>query len=153
MFEEANQNEYSYNNFNFDVENAPIDTYDVLPPNDYTAIITKVELKRTRAMTGQYVSIAFQIIDEGDFAGRNVWDNLCIVHPKDSVMMIAKKRLGELCRACNITKVLNDLNDLQDKVIIIKTKLKKNENNEDQVSIAQFKSINDQEPETEDSFI
>ena len=59
------------------------------------------EMKPTKAGTGQYLQLTFQIL-EGDFKGRLLWARLNLQNPSDMAMKIAKAELSAICRAVNV---------------------------------------------------
>ena len=49
--------------------------FDPIPAGKYLAIITESEMKPTKAGTGQYLQLTFQVL-EGQYKGRLVWARL-----------------------------------------------------------------------------
>ncbi len=75
--------------------------FDPVPAGRYTAIITESEMKPTKAGTGQYLQLTFQII-EGEYQGRLVWARLNLQNPSEMAVKIARAELSAICRAVNV---------------------------------------------------
>lgn len=87
--------------FQFNVNDAPQMSDMVrrpLPPGQYEAMITKSELRDTRAGTGQYISLEMQVIS-GDHSGRRLWDNLNVSNPSKDAEDRGKAALRAICTA------------------------------------------------------
>lgn len=74
-----------------------------LPPGDYEAIISDIEQKATRAGTGMYLSIRFDVI-AGPHAKRSVWTNINVENPNPQAESIGRTQLASLARATGIAK-------------------------------------------------
>ena len=79
----------------------PLTSFDPIPPGKYVAVITGSEMKRTRAGTGRYLELAFQII-EGEHKGRFVWTRLNLDNPNTVAVRIAQAELSAICRAVGV---------------------------------------------------
>ena len=75
----------------------PVDN-SALPSGDYTALIPSSEFRQTKSGDGQYLSLAFQIV-EGQYAGRYVWHNLNLMSSNPKACEIAQRELSAICRA------------------------------------------------------
>jgi len=73
--------------------------FDVIPAGTYVAAIVKSEMKETKAGTGSYLNLHLKV-QEGEFAGRMVFDNLNLVNPNAVAVSIANKKLNSICEAC-----------------------------------------------------
>lgn len=95
-------------------------SYDVLPKGKYRAIINNTAIKPTKAGTGEYLAITFQII-EGDNSGRRIWQNLNLSNPNKTAEDIAKAELNSICVACGIASGtrLQQSEELHDIPIVI----------------------------------
>lgn len=80
--------------------------YSAMPAGVYNATIADVELKDTKAGTGQYLSVKFDILDE-PYDRRKVWSNLNIVNPSEKAQSIGRAQLKGLAVSAGIE-------DLQD---------------------------------------
>ena len=97
-------------NETFDVNELPQGNFEPLPAGWYTARITNAELKATKAGTGQYIAILYDI--EGPtHNGRIVFGNINIRNPNIKAEEIGRQQLGELMRAVGLAKV-NDTDQL-----------------------------------------
>lgn len=107
----------------------PSTAQDVTPvPNGkYTAIITDSEMKDTKAGTGSYLALEFQIID-GEFAKRRLWANLNLDNPNATAVKIAKADLSAICHAVDIIKPSNSA-ELHNKPLILTVKVIKRKDN------------------------
>lgn len=113
---------------NFDANNVePNKGFDVLPADDYTAIIESSEMKNTKDGNGKYLKLSFQII-EGEFSGRKLWTNLNIVNDNPKAVEIAKADLSAICRAVGVMTP-KDSNELHNKPLTIKVVCKKRKDN------------------------
>ncbi len=75
-------------NFNAnDVE--PTTDFEPIPAGKYLAVITDSEMKRTKAGTGHYLQLAFQII-EGPYKNRFLWARLNLDNPNATAVQIAR---------------------------------------------------------------
>jgi hypothetical protein len=87
-------------NFNAN-EVDPAVGFDPVPAGKYVAVITESELKPTKAGTGSYLQLTFQII-EGEFKGRLLWARLNLDNPSEMAVKIARAELSAICRAVNV---------------------------------------------------
>lgn len=90
-------------NLNFNAEDPVHEQRDFspLPEGRYPAIIEASEIKETKARTGQYMELTFQIIGEY-FAGRKCWARLNLWNPSDQAVEIAKKEFASICKAVGV---------------------------------------------------
>jgi len=75
--------------------------FDPVPAGKYVAVITESEMKATKAGTGQYLQLTFQII-EGEFKGRLLWARLNLNNPSEMAVKIARAELSAICRSVNV---------------------------------------------------
>lgn len=75
--------------------------FDPIPAGKYLAIITESEMKPTKAGTGQYLQLTFQVLD-GPYKGRLVWARLNLDNPSDMAVKIARAELSSICRAVGV---------------------------------------------------
>lgn len=69
-----------------------------LPPGQYEVIITKSDIKATKAGTGEYIELEMQVVD-GEHSGRRIWERLNVSNPNKQAEDIAKAALGAICMA------------------------------------------------------
>lgn len=107
--------------FNFNAANAPAPTapeYGPLPAGEYTMIITRTEIKPTKAGTGEYLECVMEVV-EGKSAGRKHWERFNVSNPNKTAEDIAKAALGNLCMAIGLDNV-TDTDQLHDRMFIAK---------------------------------
>ena len=104
------------NGFNATEHEAPQD-FSPIPNGDYVAAITASTEKQTKAGTGSYLELEFQIL-EGEHAGRRLWERLNLRNPNANAVEIANKRLGMICKAVNVLTP-NDSAELHDVPLIV----------------------------------
>ena len=75
--------------------------FDPIPAGKYLAVITESEMKPTKAGTGQFLQLTFQIID-GPYKGRLVWARLNLDNPSAMAVKIARAELSSICRAIGV---------------------------------------------------
>lgn len=83
-----------------------------LPPGKYEAVITRSDIKATKAGDGEYIELEMQITD-GQYAGRRFWERLNVSNPNKTAEDIAKEALRQLCMACGIDD-MTDTEQLHD---------------------------------------
>ena len=93
-------------NETFSVDALPQSTnnYEPLPAGWYTAIVNGAEIKNTKAGTGQYIAVRYDITGP-THQGRVVFGNLNIKNPNPKAEEIGRQQLGELMRAIGLTTV------------------------------------------------
>jgi hypothetical protein len=87
-------------------------SYDPLPAGEYELIITKSDVKPTKAGTGHYIELEMQVIS-GEHSGRRHWERLNVDNPNKDAEEIAKAALAGLCLAVGQSDI-NDTADLHD---------------------------------------
>ena len=112
-------------NFNAN-EVEPSRELDPIPAGKYVAVITDSEMKDTRAGTGRYLQLEFEITD-GEFAGRKVWARLNIENQNAEAVRMARADLSAICRAVNVLTP-NDSADLHNLPLVIKVHVRKDKN-------------------------
>jgi len=103
--------------------------FDPIPAGKYLAIITNSEMKPTKAGTGEYLELEFEVI-EGSHKGRKLWDRLTLKHPNSLTVQIAKGTLSSICRAVGVMKP-NDSVELHNLPLEVSVGCKKREDNGD----------------------
>lgn len=95
-------------NLNFDASGvAPQSGFDPLPAGKYRAHITDSEVKPTKNNSGQYLQLTWEILDEGAFKGRKVFDRLNIVNANATAQEIAQRQLSAICHCTGQMKLSN----------------------------------------------
>lgn len=91
----------------FDVNQLPqgnTGNFEPLPAGWYTATISQSELKDTKAGTGQYIKLRYDITGP-THQGRVVFGNLNIKNPNPKAEEIGRQQLGDIMRAIGLAKV------------------------------------------------
>ena len=111
----------SLNGFNAsDVE--PTTPYEPLPAGKYLAMITDTQNTPTKNGDGDYLQTELTVL-EGAYQGRKVWDRLCLNHPNNETVRIARGNLSAICRAVNVMKPRDSV-ELHNHPLVITVKLK-----------------------------
>lgn len=136
----------------FDPSKHEGNSFDLIPPGDYDAIIEGADLKDTRAGTGAFLALTFQIIS-GELKGRKIWENLNIDNPNSTAVAIAENDLADICRAVGVDRLedwaeftaknpnctIYDPMPLANKPLVIKVGVRKrNDTGEDQNTIKAY---------------
>lgn len=101
--------------FQFNANEAPEvapRTFGPLPAGEYPVVITKSDIKPTKAGTGHYIELELQVTD-GEHSGRRLWERLNIDNPNKQAEDIAKAALGALCEAVDVLN-MQDTEQLHD---------------------------------------
>ena len=75
--------------------------FEPLPAGEYQAAIVNSEMTPTKNGQGKYLMLELEILDKR-YAGRKVWDRLCIKHTNALTQRIAQANLSALCRAVGV---------------------------------------------------
>lgn len=101
----------------------PSTDFDPLPAGKYLAVITDSEMKPTKAGTGNYLELTFEII-EGQHKGRKAWARLNLINGNETTVKFAQAELSALCRAVGVLAP-NDSVELHNLPVVITVKCKK----------------------------
>ena len=99
----------------------PATGFDPIPRGRYLCCIEKSEMKTTRDSAGQYLELAFKVLD-GEHANRVVFARLNLVNANPKATEIAYREFSALCRACGVLQV-QDSAELHNRPLIIKVEL------------------------------
>lgn len=91
--------------------------FDAFPAHKALGMMTKSEMKPTKAGTGSYLECEFTLLD-GQYKGRKVWARLNLSNPNKQAEDIARRELGAICKAVGIITPL-DSADLHNKPIML----------------------------------
>lgn len=100
-------------------------SFDPLPAGQYAACCIEAEAKDTKAGTGQYIRLTWEVLDE-PYAGRRIWQNLNVRNPNPTAQEIGMKQLGEVCRAMGLVQI-QDTDEFIGGNAILKLKIRKSE--------------------------
>lgn len=98
----------------------PTGDFEPLPAGKYLAVITDSGMKPTKAGTGSYLQLAFEILD-GTFKGRKQWARLNLDNPNATAVQIARAELSAICRAVGVMAP-NDSTELHNLPLMIQVK-------------------------------
>ena len=101
----------------------PSQDFEPIPAGKYLAVITETEMKPTKNGSGQYLQLAFQILD-GPFKGRFVWARLNLNNSNPTTVQIARQELSAICRAVGVMTP-GDSVELHNIPLVVTVKLKK----------------------------
>ena len=105
--------------------NAP---FEVIPAGKYNAVIVESEMKATRAGTGRYLKLVFEITD-GEYAGRKLFASINLENPNQDAVRIGRAELSAVCHAVNVLD-LQDTVQLHNLPMVITVRVKKNQDGE-----------------------
>ncbi|GIW56168.1 MAG: hypothetical protein KatS3mg082_2572 [Nitrospiraceae bacterium] len=110
----------------------PTTDFEPIPAGKYVAVITDSEMKPTKAGTGHYLQLAFQII-EGPYKNRFLWARLNLDNPNATAVQIARAELSAICRAVGVLAP-NDSVELHNLPLVIRVGCKKRPDTGDTVN-------------------
>ena len=88
---------------NFDASAVePQQTFDALPAGRYEVIITDSEMKETKAGTGEYLMLTFEVVGDTKHTGRKLWTRLNLVNKNATAVQIAERELSAICHCVGI---------------------------------------------------
>jgi hypothetical protein len=105
----------------------PMQDFDAIPAGDYLVVMTDSDWKPTKAGTGRYLELTFQII-EGDYEGRRLWTRLNLDNPSEKAVEFARAELSSICRATSVMAP-KDTAELHDRPLIATVKCKRRDDN------------------------
>ena len=114
-------------NFNAN-EVEPNTPFEVIPAGKYNAVIVESEMKATRAGTGRYLKLVFEITD-GEYAGRKLFASINLENPNQDAVRIGRAELSAVCHAVNVLD-LQDTVQLHNLPMVITVRVKKNQDGE-----------------------
>lgn len=112
--------------------------FDPIPPGWYDVSITGAELRQTKAGTGQYIAVRYDVTGP-THQGRVVFGNLNIRNPNAQAESIGRQQLGELMRAIGLAKV-EDTDQLIGHHLQIKVKIRESAGYDPQNDVAGFRA-------------
>lgn len=98
----------------------------ILPQGEYQMQIVQSELRTTKAGTGQYLWLEFDIVNGPCTPGRKFWDRLNIENPNEQTKKIALSQLLAICKAAGFAFPPSDSQELHFKPIKVVIKHKEN---------------------------
>lgn len=108
----------------FDANNVePAADFEPIPAGKYHAAITESETKPTKAGTGHYLQLTFEVLD-GEYKGRLLWARLNMDNPNAVAVQIAKAELSSICRAVGVMQPRDSV-ELHNLPLIVNVRLKR----------------------------
>jgi len=125
----------------FAADDLPVSDRDFapLPDGRYTAKIAGAELRDTKAGTGNYIAIRFDITGPSN-EGRVVFGNVTIKNPNATAERIGHEQLGAIMRSIGLDKV-EDTDQLIGGELSIKLKIRKSAEYGDSNEVSGFTAI------------
>jgi hypothetical protein len=114
-------------------------SFDPIPAGWYTASMSAAELKATKAGTGQYIAIRYDVTGP-THQGRVVYGNLNIKNQSPKAEEIGRQQLRDILEAIGVPKV-SDTDQLIGHSLQIKVDVEKSEQYGDKNQIKAFKAI------------
>ena len=114
-------------NETFSVDALPVSdrNFEPLPAGWYTAVVNGAEIKVTKAGTGKYIAVRYDITGP-THQGRVVFGNLNIKNPNATAEKIGREQLGEIMRAIGLATV-QDTDQLIGGQLMIKLDVRESE--------------------------
>ena len=95
-----------------DVKSASEDTgekYGPIKPGWYHVVAIGDEMKTTQKGDGEYLSVQFEIVDEGnEFEGRYVWANFMFEHPSEKAVEYSFKSYAMFCVSAGFNQPVSE---------------------------------------------
>jgi|TARA_R110000787_G_scaffold161705_1_gene275092 hypothetical protein len=79
-------------------------SFEPIPSGTYDAIVQGIDLRKTKAGTGQYLACRLDVTGPTQ-QGRVLWANLNISNPNPKAEEIGRRQLGELMKAAGVSTV------------------------------------------------
>jgi hypothetical protein len=129
-------------NQQFNAANLPQsdNNFDPIPAGWYDVTINGAELKTTKAGTGQYIAVRYDVVGP-THQGRVVFGNLNISNPNPKAEEIGHQQLGDLMRAIGLAQV-TDTDQLVGGSCQIKVSIRKSEEYGDSNDVKAWKAGN-----------
>ena len=91
----------------FDPETQEGNSWELLPAGEYVAQVVEASVQQPNSGDGFYLALTWKIA-EGEFEGRQVWQNITLVHSNEQAQTIGRKTLKDLCVALDVNEQVND---------------------------------------------
>ncbi len=100
--------------------------FELLPIDDYLAVITASAMVGNKNNKGKHLSLTWTIC-EGDYKDRKVFTNLNLVNDNPDTVEIAQRDLSAICRATGVLHP-KESEELHDKPVVISVGIRKGSN-------------------------
>lgn len=114
--------------------------FDPIPAGEYLLQVVESEMKQTKAGTGQYLNIQFEVIT-GPYENRRIFQMFNVQNPSAEAQEIGQRQLADLCLATG-AGAIKDSNELHFKPFTGKVGIKKDDEFGDKNIVRQFKTKN-----------
>lgn len=131
-------------NFDASTVTPAASSFEPLPAGIYVAHVVDSEVKTTKAGTGKYLQLTWEVLD-GTHAGRKVFDRLNIQNPNETAQQIGLGQLSQLCHAVGLPKVQDSM-ELHARPCRIKVAIKQNEQFGDSNEIKKYEAVEGARP-------
>ena len=91
----------------FDPETQEGNSWELVPAAEYVAQVVEASVQQPNSGDGFYLKLKWKIA-EGAFEGRQVWQNITLVHSNEQAQTIGRKTLKDLCVALDVNEQVND---------------------------------------------
>lgn len=117
------------------------DGFEPIPAGWYNARITEAEVKSTKAGTGSYIKVRYDITGP-THQGRVIYGNINLSNPNQQAEQIGIQQLGSLARAIGL-EVISDSDQLINRDVQIKLSIKKDTSGQynDSNDVKGFKAV------------
>lgn len=119
----------------------PQQSFDPVPPGKYVGHIVESELKPTKNGQGHYLQLVWEVLDDGPYKGRKIWDRMNIHNASTTAQEIGQRQLSAVCHAVGHLRVA-DSNELHNKPCRIKVKIRQDQGYEPQNEINGYEALN-----------
>lgn len=118
---------------------APADDFSPIPIGEYTAIISKDEIKTAKSGNGDYLSMTVKIVD-GEYKNRTIFTILNLWNSNPKAKEIAERELSSIKEAVGVTE-LRDTSQLHNKPLVIRVGIDASGGYEPKNTIKGWKSV------------
>jgi hypothetical protein len=131
-------------NFDANVVEPATGRFELLPINDYLAVISESAKVPNKKTNGEHISFTFTVI-EGECKDRKVFTNLNLINDNPDTVEIAKRDLSAICRATGVLHP-KDTAELHNIPVVISVGIRKGSNGyEDSNIIKKFSRVDGKE--------
>ena len=88
-------------NANDESEVKPLGSFEPLPVGTYVVVVSDSDHKETSKKNGTMFAFTYEVVQDGEYKGRLVFDNMIDTHESAKAAQFGKQKLGQLMRAVN----------------------------------------------------
>ena len=93
------------------------DTSTPLPGGDYEVWPIEAEMKTTKAGTGKFIRVVFEVLD-GPHKRRKLWQNFTWINPSEKAQEIGRGQFSAMCKAMGMAGIVDDTSEILQKRVI-----------------------------------